>query len=87
MLIDVIGVTALGGTKVYLKFADGKEGTVDLTEIIKFNGVFAPLKDESYLRQVAINAELGTIYWPNNADICADVLYAKVRLSQLSWRW
>lgn len=78
MLVDIVEVKPLGGKKLFLKFEDGKEGTVDLNEIIDFTGVFEPLKDDAYFRRVAVNPELGTIFWPNEADLCADVLYAKV---------
>ena len=78
MLIDIIEVKPLSGRKLFLKFEDGKEGTVDLSEIVEFTGVFEPLKDDEYFNRVTVNSELGTICWPNDADLCADVLYSKV---------
>jgi hypothetical protein len=36
----------------------------------------APLKVRSYVTQVRVDPELGTICWPNSADLDADVLYA-----------
>ena len=61
-----------------MKFADGREGVVDLAEIIGFSGVFESLKEEAYAKKVALNPELCTICWPNDADLCADVFDAKV---------
>ena len=36
-------------------------------------GVFAPLSDESFFRRVKVF--LGSIQWPNGADLCPDTLY------------
>lgn len=49
---------------------------VDLSSYIsskKDNGVFAPLKNQSYFKNFTINAN--TIEWPNGADIAPERLY------------
>ena len=78
MLKDVTAVRPLDGYRLHIRFEDGVEGTVDLAEIISFTGVFAPLKDHAYFIQVYVNPDLGTICWPNGADVDPDVLYALV---------
>jgi len=40
--------------------------------------VFAPLRDPAYFARVRVNPELGTIYWPNDADWDPLVLYSLV---------
>ena len=76
-LIDVIDVRALDGHKLELTFKDGLTATVDLDHVIRsFEGVFAPLKDLEYFRLVRVDPEIGTIVWPNGADLCPDVLYS-----------
>jgi hypothetical protein len=78
-MIDIAAVQPYPTRQLELTFADGLKGTVDLDEIIQhYTGVFAPLLDENYFSQVRLNAELGTIVWPNGADLCPDVLYAYV---------
>lgn len=57
---------------------DDVEGTIDIRQIIDFTGIFSPLEDPDYFSQVAVNPELGTICWPNHADLDPDVLYAIV---------
>ncbi|MFM7192421.1 MAG: DUF2442 domain-containing protein [Microcystaceae cyanobacterium] len=46
---------------------------------MKFTGVFEPLKNPEYFAQVKVNPELGTIQWPNGADLDPDVLYAALK--------
>jgi Protein of unknown function (DUF2442) len=76
-LIDVVDVKPLDGHKVELAFKDGLRAVVDLDRVIeRFDGVFAPLKDLEYFRLVRVDPELGTIVWPNGADVCPDVLYS-----------
>jgi hypothetical protein len=76
MLKDIIEVRPLDDYCLYLKFEDGVEGDLDIAKIIKFTGVFEPLQDRDYFVQVRVHPELGTIYWPNEADLDPDVLYA-----------
>lgn len=64
---------------VYIKFKDGIEGAVDLDDVVGSGGVFNPLTDIKYFAQMKFDKQLGTICWPNGADICPDTLYAKVK--------
>ena len=52
------------------------EGVVDVGAMVRFVGVFEPLKDAGFFATVSVNRELGTVCWPNNADLDSDVLYA-----------
>jgi hypothetical protein len=38
--------------------------------------VFEPLADAAYFRQVRLDEELGTVVWPNGADIAPETLHA-----------
>ncbi len=78
MLKDILEARPLEGCQLYLRFEDGVEGVVDLGKLIRFEGVFAPLKEHANFEQVRVHTELGTIYWPNGADLDPDVLYAHV---------
>lgn len=78
MLIDIVAVKAFPDYSLELTFEDGAVGRLDLRELVDFKGVFGPLKDPDYFRQVAVDNESGTINWPNGADLDPDVLYSIV---------
>ena len=78
MLKDVVEVRPLGGYRVHLRFEDGVEGDLDLGNVIEFKGIFAPLRDEKTFAKVQLYPELGTIVWPNGADLDPDVLYSSI---------
>jgi len=78
MLKDVTQVIPLEDQRLQLIFEDGVEGIADLNSIVHFRGVFELLRDPDFFRQVRIDPELGTVVWPNGADIDPDVLYASV---------
>jgi hypothetical protein len=76
-LIDVTSVRPLPNRNLDLTFENGVHGIVEMDRVVKnYTGVFAPLLIDEYFRQVTVNIELGTIVWPNGADLCPDVLYS-----------
>jgi hypothetical protein len=78
MLKDIVGVRPLEDYRLLLRFEDGVEGEVDMAKMIHFEGVFAPLRDRASFLEVRVNPEIGTICWPNGADLDPDVLYAAI---------
>jgi Protein of unknown function (DUF2442) len=78
MLKDISSVQPLENYQLHLKFEDNQEGVVDISQLIEFTGIFAPLQDLTYFNQVKLNPEWGTIYWENGADLDPDVLYSIV---------
>ncbi len=76
MLKDIVEVAARPAYKLFVRFEDGVSGEIDVAAATKFMGVFAPLRDEAVFAAVVINNELGTIQWPNGADLDPDVMYA-----------
>jgi Protein of unknown function (DUF2442) len=75
MLHDVIEARPIGGYRVFLRFDDGVEGEIDLSSLMIFEGVFAPLKTAERFAEMRVNPDLGTICWPNGADIAPEALY------------
>ncbi len=78
MLKDIVEVQPRRNYRLHLRFEDGIEGEVDIAEMIQFAGIFALLKDHAEFLKVRVAPELGTICWPNGADLDPDVLYAKI---------
>jgi hypothetical protein len=79
MMAKIIDAAAIRPYTVYIKFKDGVEGAVDLSYLLQRQGVFEPLSDKKYFAKMRFDEHLGTICWPNGADICPDVLYEKVK--------
>ncbi len=78
MLKDIVEVKPLGGYRLYLRFEDGVAGELDFAGRLRFEGVFAPLRDPAVFAQARVHPELGTVVWPNGADLDPDVLYAEL---------
>jgi len=68
-------VEPLDAFVVRLTFADGTTREIDLEGEL-WGPVFEPLRaDRELFRQVRVDEELGTIVWPNGADMDPDVLH------------
>ncbi len=76
MVHEITKVTHEGGWQLRLTFANAEVRRIDIRELIEFDGVFAPLADQEHFAQVEVVPDLGSIAWPNGADLCPDVLYS-----------
>jgi uncharacterized protein DUF2442 len=74
MLKDTVSASPLDGHRLRMRYEDGVEGVVDLGTIVSFRGVFGPLRYPAYFSQVRVDPELGSVSWPNGADLDPDVL-------------
>lgn len=75
----LIEASPLVGYVVRLRFEDGTAGDVDFGYLLEYSGVFEPLADPGYFREMRVDREAGTIVWPNDADIAPETLYARAR--------
>jgi hypothetical protein len=76
-LVHVTAADVVAPHRLYLRFEDGAEGDVDFSGW-RWRGVFEPLADPDYFAQVKLDGELGTIVWPNGADVAPETLHAWV---------
>ena len=81
-LVDVTAVEVIGEHRLRLTFADGVVGDVDFAGR-DWRGVLAPLADADYFARVAVDAEAGTIAWPNGVDFAPEPLYDEARRNRL----
>jgi hypothetical protein len=73
---DIVEARPAREYKLYLRFEDGGEGEINLSKLIQFRGVLEPLGDVREFAKVRVDAEHGTVSWPNGADLDPDVLYS-----------
>ena len=72
---QVTGVEVVADYVVDLTFDDGSQRRVDLAPFL-WGEIFGPiLADYAMFSAVAVDSEIGTIVWPNGADIDPDVLH------------
>lgn len=76
---DVIAVEHVQDYRLLLTFEGGEMREVDVSALVPFDGVFEPLANPEFFRQVRVEPDIGTIVWPNGADLCPDVLYESSR--------
>lgn len=80
MLPRVKRVEMRTGYRIWVAFDDGVSGEIDLTNEL-WGDVFEPLKDPAAFAQLALDPDLGTVVWPNGADLAPEFLYQKLRPS------
>ncbi|MBM4423229.1 MAG: DUF2442 domain-containing protein [Chloroflexi bacterium] len=78
LLPRITTVHHLQNYRLEITFSDGVRAELDLeTSIVGRGGVFKPLEDVEFFRQVRVDPEIGTLVWPNDVDFDPDVLYSK----------
>lgn len=65
---------------MWLRFADGTEGDVDLTAEL-YGEIFEPLKQQTVFSQLAVDPATHTIVWPNGADFSPEFLRSVLRVA------
>jgi len=72
----VVAVDALPGFRLRLRFSDGVEGMVDLSDYVG-SGVFKAWEQSGVFESVAIGSA-GELAWGDTIDLCPDALYLQV---------
>ena len=70
----VTGVRVVAPFTLEVTFKDGERREVHL-DMSHRRGVFEPLKDPDYFAKAFVDQDLGTVCWPNGADIAPERLY------------
>jgi hypothetical protein len=74
---DVRSVEHLGGYRLRVSFADGTVRVADLEP--KLSGpvgpMFEPLRAVEFFATATVDPDIGTVVWPNGADLAPDALH------------
>ena len=73
----ILKITHIEHVQTYLlklTFNNGTTGIVDLSQSL-WGEVFEPLRNPELFNQFRLYPELGTIAWPNGADLAPEYLY------------
>lgn len=73
-LYDVIDYEIVADYTVRLRFDDNSERIINLEPILH-GPLFGQLRDLELFNRVELDEELGTLVWPNGADIDPTVLH------------
>lgn len=81
----VCAVKPLEGYRLYVKFIDGLEGFVDLSQFIKDEnaGVFEALRDQTFFKRVFVS--YGVVTWPEELDLAPDAMYDGIKNNGDEW--
>ncbi len=71
-----VAVKPRDGYRIWLRYADGAEGEVDLSDLVG-KGVFEAWLDKDFFHDVWI-AEGGEIAWRDDIDLCRHALYFRL---------
>ena len=77
-MVKVTKVERLGDYRLRLTFSDGIVGDIDLADEL-WGEMFEPLRDVAQFDSVRVDPELGTLVWPNGADLDPEGLHDAVR--------
>ncbi len=73
----IIAVETRSDYRVWIRFSDGAEGVVDLSDLVG-KGVFEAWEDPAQFERVFIDPDAGTIAWPGGIDLAPDRLHREV---------
>ena len=76
MMKQAVEVKALDGYRIWLRFADGVAGEVDLNHLAG-RGVFKAWADRKVFESVRVDGS-GAIAWNEDLDLCPDSLYLRL---------
>lgn len=75
MVPTVVGVKYLRDYLLEIRFENGETGVADFSAYAKRGGIFSPLAQLEFFKKASCHTELGTVCWPNGADIAPERLY------------
>jgi hypothetical protein len=74
MILRIIRAKVCGPHRLDLTFNDGARKRVDIRPLLK-GPIFQPLLSPSFFARATLDAESGTVGWPNGADLAPEALH------------
>ena len=74
----IVRAEALKGYRLKVRFSDGLEGIIDLSDLVG-KGIFSSWKKPKEFAKVSIDPESHTVCWPGGLDLAPDALYEDLR--------
>ena len=75
-LVQPVAVEPRDGYRIWIRYADGPEGEIDLSHLAG-QGVFAAWNDRDYFEKVHVT-EHRSIAWDDRIELCPDTLYMEL---------
>jgi len=75
-MIKPLAVKALPNYRVYIKYSDGAEGEIDLSDLVG-QGIFEAWRDCHFFEKVRVGGGR-QIRWSDEIELCPDALYMKL---------
>jgi Protein of unknown function (DUF2442) len=76
MIPRPVQVKPLKNFRIWLRYDDGTEGEVDLSDVAG-RGVFEAWNDRAFFEAVCLGSH-GAIEWGTDIDICPDAMYLRL---------
>jgi hypothetical protein len=76
IMVRPTDVKALPNFRIWLRYDDGTEGEVDLSDLAG-RGVFKAWNDATFFASVRLGSH-GAIEWGTDIDICPDAMYLRL---------
>lgn len=75
-MYKIVKLKVLSNYKIWIKFNDNTEGTIDLSNLVG-KGVFSLWNDYEEFKKVTIG-DIGELRWEDDIDLCPDSLYLQL---------
>jgi hypothetical protein len=78
-MIWVTEAKHLGGYRLWMRFSDGTEGEIDLTDLVANDSrpIVAALRDPALF--ALLKVDMDTVVWENGFDLAPEYLHAKAK--------
>ena len=79
MFLHISEAKHLHDYTLWLRFNDGTEGEVDLSDFLE-GDVFTPLQEVENFRKFRVDPEIQTVVWENGADFAPEFLQEHLKV-------